>query len=66
MCIRDRTFTTGIFRTWTGLYDINTALQLSTLLLLVIFIFLAIEKNSRSQIRYANSAITNNSYKPVQ
>ena len=60
------TFTTGIFRTWTGLYDINTALQLSTLLLLVIFIFLAIEKNSRSQIRYANSAITNNSYKPVQ
>ena len=35
------TFTTGIFRTWTGLYDINTALQLSTLLLLVIFIFLA-------------------------
>ena len=56
------TFTTGIFRTWTGLYDLNTALQLSTLLLLVIFIFLAIEKNSRSQIRYANSAITNNSY----
>ena len=27
------TFTTGIFRTWTGLYDLNTALQLSTMLL---------------------------------
>ena len=60
------TFTTGIFRTWTGFYDLNTALQLSTILLFVIFIFLSIERKNRSKIRYANSAITNNSYKPVQ
>ena len=29
-----QTFTTGIFRTWYGLYDLNTAMQLSSLLLL--------------------------------
>ena len=60
------TFTTGIFRTWTGLYDLTTALQLSTILLLVIFIFLTLERGSRNKIRYANSATTNNSFKPVQ
>ena len=60
------TFTTGIFRTWTGLYDLNTALQLSTMLLLVIFIFLSVERASRSKIRYVNSVTTNNSYKPIQ
>ena len=51
------TFTTGIFRTWTGLYDLNTALQLSTMLLLVIFIFLSVERASRSKIRYVLSLI---------
>lgn len=60
------TFTTGIFRTWTGLYDLNTALQLSTMLLLVIFIFLSVERASRSKIRYVNSVTTSNSYKPIQ
>ena len=60
------TFTTGIFRTWTGLYDLTTALQLSTMLLLVVFIFLAIERNSRNKIRYANSNYENNAYKPIQ
>ena len=60
------TFTTGIFRTWTGLYDLNTALQLSTMLLLVIFIFLSVERTSRSKIRYVNSVTTSNSYKPIQ
>ena len=52
------TFTTGIFRTWTGLYDLNTALQLSTILLTVVFCFFAIEKNSRNKIRYDNSRRT--------
>lgn len=60
------TFTTGIFRTWTGLYDLNTALQLSTILLLVIFLFLSIERASRRKIRYANSETTNKSFKPIQ
>jgi len=60
------TFTTGIFRTWTGQYDLTTALQLSTMLLLVIFILLSLEKQSRNKIRYVNSSTTHNSYKPVQ
>ena len=60
------TFTTGIFRTWTGLYDLNTALQLSTILLTVVFCFFAIEKNSRNKIRYDNSTTSKNLYKPIQ
>ena len=31
------TFTTGIFRTWLGMYDLTTAMQLASILLFVIF-----------------------------
>ena len=34
------TFTTGIFRTWFGLYDLDTAMQLASILLLLIFLFI--------------------------
>ena len=34
-----QTFTTGIFRTWYGLYDLQTAMQLASLLLLTIGVF---------------------------
>ena len=34
------TFTTGIFRTWYGLYDLQTAMQLSSLLLLFCFLII--------------------------
>ncbi len=33
------TFTTGIFRTWYGLYDLQTAMQLASLLLIIIGVF---------------------------
>ena len=39
-----QTFTTGIFRTWYGLYDLNTAMQLSSLLLMIIFLFYFLER----------------------
>ena len=34
-----QTFTTGIFRTWYGMYDLQTAMQLSSLLLILITFF---------------------------
>ena len=49
------TFTTGIFRTWFGLYDINTAMQLASCLLLFVIIFLVMERYSRRKATYSNS-----------
>ena len=56
------TFTTGIFRTWYGLYDLNTAKQLSSLLLLMVIIFIFIEKYSR---RKAGFSLATSVYKPL-
>ena len=56
------TFTTGIFRTWYGLYDLNTAKQLSSLLLLLVIIFIFIEKYSR---RKAGFSLAASVYKPL-
>ena len=51
-----QTFTTGIFRTWYGLYDLQTAMQLASLLLITIGIFYLIERNSRQGIYSSNNA----------
>ena len=53
-----QTFTTGIFRTWYGLYDLNTAMQLSSLLLMIIFLFYFLERFSREGISYTNDNST--------
>lgn len=46
------TFTTGIFRTWYGLGDLNGALQLSGLLLIAVVMLMLIEQWSRRAARY--------------
>ena len=46
------TFTTGIFRTWYGMYDLATAMQLSSVLLLFILVSLALERYSRKKAAY--------------
>ena len=53
-----QTFTTGIFRTWYGLYDLTTAMQLSSLLLLIIFLFYFLERFSREGVKYTNDNST--------
>ena len=45
-----QTFTTGIFRTWFGLYDLNTALQLSSILLIFVAFFIVIERRERTKM----------------
>lgn len=47
------TFTTGIFRTWYGMYDIHTAKQLASLLLIVAIMFIIAEKYSRKNADYS-------------
>lgn len=50
------TFTTGIFRTWFGFGEAQTAAQLSSLLMLTVFALFLFEKSSRKRIRYHNSS----------
>lgn len=49
------TFTTGIFRTWYGMYDLNTAIQLASLLLIFVTIFLVFERLSRKKAAFVSS-----------
>ena len=53
-----QTFTTGIFRTWYGMYDLQTAMQLSSLLLIFITFFLVLERYSRNNISYTSGSPT--------
>ena len=46
------TFTTGIFRTWFGMYDAVAAAQLSALLMLFAFSLIALERWSRKRARF--------------
>ena len=57
------TFTTGIFRTWYGMYDLTTAMQLASMLLIFITFCLMIERTSRKNANY--STIGSN-FKPTQ
>ena len=52
------TFTTGIFRTWFGMGDLTTAMQLSSFLLLFICIFIFIENRSRKNAEYVSNSTT--------
>ena len=47
-----QTFTTGIFRTWYGMYDLQTAMQLASLLLIIVGIFFILERNSRDRAAF--------------
>ena len=50
------TFTTGIFRTWYGMYDIETAKQLASLLLIFAILLIISERYSRKNARYSNAS----------
>ena len=49
-------FTTGIFRTWFGLGDYNSAAKLASLLLFFVFALIILERVSRKKARYHNSS----------
>ncbi len=56
------TFTTGIFRTWYGMYDLTTAMQLASVLLIFITFCLVIERTSR---RNASFSTISSNFKPM-
>ncbi len=51
------TFTTGIFRTWYGLGELQTAAQLAAFLLLFVFTLFILERLSRNHMRYHHSQL---------
>ena len=60
------TFTTGIFRTWYGMYDLNTAMQLASLLLIFVTIFLIFERLSRKKAAFVSSNSLYKKYKVMK
>jgi iron(III) transport system permease protein len=46
-----RTLTTGIFRSWGGLYDLGSALRIGILMLALVAVLIAVERRSRKQQR---------------
>lgn len=59
------TFTTGIFRTWFGFGEPQTAAQLSSLLMLTVFVLFIFEQHSRKRMRYHNPASGKSSCKTI-
>ena len=49
------TFTTAIYKSWFGFFDLNAASQLASLLLLFVFVLLYLERYGRSRARFDNS-----------
>ena len=56
------TFTTGIYRTWTGFGDTTTAAQLSLLLLAFVTLLMLVEFWSRRQAKYFSQSQTSKQY----
>ncbi len=50
------TFTTGIFRAWFALGDLDTAIRLSAILMLVVLLALGLERWQRGSAKYSESA----------
>ena len=50
-----QTFTTGIFRTRHGMYDLQTAMQLASILLLIVGLFFILERNSRDRAAFTSN-----------
>ena len=59
------TFTTGIFRTWFGFGEPATAAQLSSILMLTVFVLFILEQQQRKRIRYHNPSHANNKSRAI-
>src|SRR5690606_39584913 len=60
------TFTTGIFRAWFGLGDLDAAIRLAAFLLLVVFAVLTLERLQRGRRSVAPSAETERPLEPYR
>jgi iron(III) transport system permease protein len=49
------TFTTAIYKTWYGMFSLDAASQLASLLVVIVFALLILEQLSRSRMRYTQA-----------
>jgi iron(III) transport system permease protein len=49
------TFTTAIYKTWFGMFSLDAASQLASLLVIIIFVLLILEQLSRSRMRFTQA-----------
>lgn len=49
------TFTTAIYKTWFGMFSLDAASQLASLLVIIVFVMLVLEQLSRSRMRYTQA-----------
>jgi ABC-type Fe3+ transport system, permease component len=49
------TFTTAIYKTWFGMFSLDAASQLASLLVIIVFVLLVLEQLSRSRMRYTQA-----------
>lgn len=49
------TFTTAIYKTWFGMFSLDAASQLASLLIIIVFVLLILEQLSRSRMRYTQA-----------
>lgn len=52
------TFTTAIYKSWFGFFDLNAASQLASLLLMFVFVVLYLERYGRSRARFDDTGST--------
>ena len=59
------TFTTAIYKSWFGFFDLNAASQLASLLLMFVFVLLYLERYGRSRARFddAGSSLDSRTYR---
>jgi iron(III) transport system permease protein len=50
-----QTFTTGIFRSWFALGDLSSAIRLSAMLMVLVFILMAFERSQRGRAAFAGN-----------
>jgi iron(III) transport system permease protein len=51
------TFTTAIYKTWFGFFSLPAAAQLSSLLVVIVFLLVALEQRLRKRMRFAQSRL---------
>jgi iron(III) transport system permease protein len=49
------TFTTAIYRAWSGMFSVNAALELAGVLMVFVLVVLAIERKSRAAARFSSA-----------
>ncbi len=60
------TFTTAIYKAWFGFFSLPAAAQLSSILLLIVFVVMLIEQKARQKMRFVQIARAEGTYKRLK